>query len=362
MKKLIIVLVAIVVLGLAGFILPAAAQEGTPTPTSTPTPTPWLGLEVADVNAKLAQELGLNLGVIVLKVVEGGPAAQAGMLAKDIILTASQKPVNSVADLLAIVKASKVGDVLALTGRRGDAPMTWKVTVGEKPQPEPQSLIPGIPELAGIARGQLFGHILGGQINMTDKDGNPLTIQLLAGTVAALAEGSVTVKPNDGSANVTYNTNEVKVIGKLEVGAPVVVVSVNNQPRLIARAGARRLLQELNQSVPKPALHSLRGEVKEVSAQGITLVYGDKEVKVVFSQDLKVRPDKAQLVAGAKVMVVGQKQEEGTLLASQIVVLPQKIAPKALMDKVNRLRTKLQQGRSFTPHPSQPTPLRLPQT
>ncbi len=355
MKKVIIILGLLVLGAMLGAAVSVAAQDAptpTPAPATPPPPPAWLGLEVADINPGLAEKLGINLGVVVVKVVEGGPAAQAGILVKDVILSAGGKAVNRVSDLMAVVKAAKVGDVLELAGRRGDTATTWKVTLAARPAPEPKSLFPNVPELAGVTREQLFSHVLSGQVNMLDKDGKPLKISWVAGVVTAVTETSVTLKPNDGTADLVYNTADVKVLGKLEKDAKVVVVSVNDQVRLIVRAKPlalpqiKRPVAPMPPKQPVPALPALKGVVNEMVSNGFVLAIGDQQrITVVLAKDIKVRPENAEVKAGVNVLVTGKKQDDGTFLASHVLIVPQVVPPKVIERGKDILKDRLDKAR-----------------
>ncbi|MFN3956430.1 MAG: S1C family serine protease [Tepidimonas ignava] len=102
---------------------------------------PALGIEVDDaLNQRLAAATGVE-GVFVLRVQPGGAAAQAGLEGVrvgpqgiepgDVIVAVEGKPVDGVGTLLARLDDFKVGDVVRLSVRRGDA--TREVTVTLQP-------------------------------------------------------------------------------------------------------------------------------------------------------------------------------------------------------------------------------------
>lgn len=79
-----------------------------------------LGIEVQDLTKDLAEQFGYPLGegVIVSAVVPGGPAAEEGIQAGDLIASVDRKSVSSVEEFTATVKkASKNGKVLLLVKR-----------------------------------------------------------------------------------------------------------------------------------------------------------------------------------------------------------------------------------------------------
>jgi 2-alkenal reductase len=89
-------------------------------------PRPGIGIVAADERA--AARLGIR-GVPVLGVAPGSPAAQAGLIGYnqntgqlgDVIVGVNGKPVESVADLVAMLEDAGVGKTVTLDVQRGDA-------------------------------------------------------------------------------------------------------------------------------------------------------------------------------------------------------------------------------------------------
>ena len=83
----------------------------------------------ADINS------GLYLpevdGVLVVRVLEGTPAAEAGLRRGDVILQVEGVPVRSADALQIQVENTKIGDALQLKIQRGDRPMTVQVKTAE---------------------------------------------------------------------------------------------------------------------------------------------------------------------------------------------------------------------------------------
>ena len=71
-----------------------------------------------------------------------------------------------------------------------------------------RSAIP--PELAGLAdvpADQRFAHFRGVQVQLTDKDGRPVRVDVTPGTVTAVSATSLTLAGNDGSSR-TYTLDD----------------------------------------------------------------------------------------------------------------------------------------------------------
>jgi S1-C subfamily serine protease len=95
----------------------------------------WLGAAVQPVEVPETQQsaAGQSHGLIVLGVAEGGPAARAGVLVGDILVTLGGRPLDGTTRLAELLGPEAVGQELALRLVRGGAPHDLKVTVGERP-------------------------------------------------------------------------------------------------------------------------------------------------------------------------------------------------------------------------------------
>ncbi len=95
----------------------------------------WLGVEVQDITAALAEsfELADHNGVIVAGVLPGGPAEKAGLEPGDVITAINGQPIRNVTDALTNISRAGPGDELEVTGRRGDQPLKIIAKVGERP-------------------------------------------------------------------------------------------------------------------------------------------------------------------------------------------------------------------------------------
>jgi serine protease Do len=81
-----------------------------------------LGISAIPVDASIARRLGVSPGGLVVDVAGSGSAAQIGVQRADIIVSANYKPVNSIAELNAIIKQAKAAgrsNVLLGVKRRG---------------------------------------------------------------------------------------------------------------------------------------------------------------------------------------------------------------------------------------------------
>jgi S1-C subfamily serine protease len=99
-------------------------------------PRPYLGIYMADMNSNFATQLKLppNMtGVIVSKVVLGGPGDKAGLGAGDVLQKVDGKAVLLASDVRKISRAKKPGDEFEVEYWRKGSTQTRKVVVGKYP-------------------------------------------------------------------------------------------------------------------------------------------------------------------------------------------------------------------------------------
>lgn len=94
-----------------------------------------LGVQVADVDATLAAQdnLSVDHGALIVNVVSGGPAAQAGLQAGDVIVQVGSKAVNDTASLGDALSSYNPGQTVPVTVYRGSQQLTLNVKLGELP-------------------------------------------------------------------------------------------------------------------------------------------------------------------------------------------------------------------------------------
>jgi hypothetical protein len=99
------------------------------------TPTYWLGLQGQPIDSPLLRthlQLADDVGVVVENVVEGSPAAKAGLRVHDIVIAVDGEPLTGMAMLQQAVAAGK-GQALELKVLRLSKEETIKVTPEERP-------------------------------------------------------------------------------------------------------------------------------------------------------------------------------------------------------------------------------------
>ncbi len=93
-----------------------------------------LGVYIQDVTEDLAQSFGLKeaKGILVSKVIDGSPAAKAGLQRGDVLLKADGRPVGKVNEFRNAIAMTTPGTVVRLDILRGGKPLQIKVTIGKR--------------------------------------------------------------------------------------------------------------------------------------------------------------------------------------------------------------------------------------
>lgn len=95
----------------------------------------WIGILPTDIDATEARRFNLpRSGVVVVKLVIGSPAADAGIEPRDIILKVNGVPVQSAQDALTRIANAKPGQKIRVAGIRGTQPFDSEVAVTERPR------------------------------------------------------------------------------------------------------------------------------------------------------------------------------------------------------------------------------------
>ena len=97
----------------------------------------FIGLGLAEITQPIASELGLpdTLGALALSVQEGGPAANAGIRAGDVLIRLDGDKLNSPEDLLAALRNRSPGQTVTVEFRRGADTQEVKVVLVARPAP-----------------------------------------------------------------------------------------------------------------------------------------------------------------------------------------------------------------------------------
>ena len=168
-------------------------------------PTPWLGVSIANLNPRLASRLGLSqeTGVVVLHVIDGSPADDAGLQQGDIFVSIDGATVDGVKDVAQAVKDAGPGDVLALEVQRDGSAQSLSATIGEHPWKTQRASLLWPRYLKAID-----ANVQRADLTVEDADGVAVDLSFIAGTLDAVADGSVTVKPVDGAEDLSLSVDD----------------------------------------------------------------------------------------------------------------------------------------------------------
>jgi serine protease Do len=97
----------------------------------------WLGVRPQRLDEDLAERLKLPdaRGALVAEVIEGSPAAKAGIHPGDVIVEWNGRTLNDAKDLPFLVAGTKVGSAVKVVVYRNGAKVDLSVTVGERKLP-----------------------------------------------------------------------------------------------------------------------------------------------------------------------------------------------------------------------------------
>lgn len=236
--------------------------------SQTQTDIPWIGVNLSNINSKLADKLGLtqDKGVVIISVVSGSPAEQAGLQAKDILLKIGTTDIDTVKTAKNTVSACKVGDTVVLTILRGTDNKTFSMTLVAAPSVT-EILKGNMPvqgwsglgmfglnwskilkelNLDGIEQGQWFDHYLGAQIQLTDKNNQPVTVQTIPGKVALVTESTKVLKLNKNAGGseefiiptdaIIRKGNLAVELSALKVDDKVVIITITSNSQTQVKA------------------------------------------------------------------------------------------------------------------------------
>jgi len=96
---------------------------------------PWIGISGVDLNPKIVgyYKLSVDRGVLVTGVMRNSQAAVSGILPGDIIVWLGAIEINNVQDLIKVMNAHDVGEVVDVELVRGNQRLTGKTTLEKAP-------------------------------------------------------------------------------------------------------------------------------------------------------------------------------------------------------------------------------------
>src|SRR5215470_3248545 len=94
----------------------------------------WMGVFLQEYNDSLKEAMGREQdGVLISRVVPGGPAEAAGLRSGDLVVKVDGREVNSVDELTDLVSDARVGETFNIDYMRGSRWQSTTVTLGERP-------------------------------------------------------------------------------------------------------------------------------------------------------------------------------------------------------------------------------------
>jgi len=94
----------------------------------------WLGVQGADVDAPTAGSLGIPGGAMVQNVDSNSPAANAGIVASDVVTSVAGQPVASMGALDIVVEGRRPGEKVAVALMHDGRPKSVNVVLVERPR------------------------------------------------------------------------------------------------------------------------------------------------------------------------------------------------------------------------------------
>jgi len=198
----------------------------------------YLGVRIQEVNKELAEAFGLDkpAGALVVQAYDDEPAAQAGIMAGDVIVEFNDKPIILSSDLPHLVGQVTPGEDATVVINRQGKEKTIKVTVGELPTSD---------------------QVYASNQNQTPKLNNPLGISVVDMTdeqrrnadvnkgviVEQVAPDSIVARKGVRQGDIIAMLNHQWIANKSEFDKIVSELpSGRNLPMLVIRKGMRRFV------------------------------------------------------------------------------------------------------------------------
>ena len=101
-------------------------------------PCAWLGVRLLTVTPAIKDQydLSVNYGALIVEVVSGSPADDAGLKGNDVIIEFAGQQINTAEELATAIRDRNPGDTVEITFVRGEeAPQTVSATLIQRPSP-----------------------------------------------------------------------------------------------------------------------------------------------------------------------------------------------------------------------------------
>lgn len=142
-----IYIIALLVVSAAAQTAEIRVPQARQIPAPVLAPQAWMGLKVAKPDATVTAQvpsLPPGVGFVVKSVDDGGPAQVAGLTEFDLLWKIGEQLLVNEAQLATLLRLSKPGEEIVVSGFRGGKPLEVKLKLGEAPalqQPFPGEMV-----------------------------------------------------------------------------------------------------------------------------------------------------------------------------------------------------------------------------
>jgi C-terminal processing protease CtpA/Prc len=119
-----------------------APKKAEPAPQAKKKPRGYLGIRPGELSDDEKKALGITSGIKIVEVVDGGPAAKAGLQPEDVITTINGRAIESPQEVPGIVQNAGAGSVLKLDVLREGKKKAFEVTLARHPADSEQAQAP----------------------------------------------------------------------------------------------------------------------------------------------------------------------------------------------------------------------------
>jgi serine protease Do len=95
---------------------------------------PWIGIYMQELTDELAQQFGIDKGILVADVVPGSPAAEAGIEPGDIVTAVNGVPTIAQVDVIEEVRKARIGDMVTVQLYRDGQDIELEMVTAPRPK------------------------------------------------------------------------------------------------------------------------------------------------------------------------------------------------------------------------------------
>jgi S1-C subfamily serine protease len=192
----------------------------------------WLGVRIRDLSEQEMEEIAAKhgiregFGVVIVEVIEGAPAATAGLRAGDIVVAFDDRPVTETRLLQRLIAAAAPGAESRLTVLREDG----RRRVAVRLAPMPRAVV-----------GERVAAELGFIVREPDPPGEARREGAVAPAITTVLRDSAAEKAGLAAGDVILQVNEQAVVSREAVREALADVNPDRPLRLTIRRGASHL-------------------------------------------------------------------------------------------------------------------------